>query len=1003
MKRLLSILLLPALLAGRGALAQPSPSYVNISPLTFPPQVDALAFTNLSSINMALGTGLWDASDVLEWVNRGTMSVDTGYIFDDAPSGAPGFGGPRRMSDNFMNQNPGIISAGSSAASITTNGVTVIVTSVATVAPQIRISATNVMNTGVLDVGSGGVISIEGNSVNLARGLVNHETTSAAVSGGTCEVGGLAVPNFFDFYWGVGRATNVGADFTLATATTGEHNVTSQTGPLQLYAFSLLNAIGSANTLQVSPTNTTTQVVLLGLPLGGGIQTDIRWMYCTTNAAVPVIQWQAVITNNLTRALITNSIFLEDFFLSFTNFQTATNASTSGSGASTQEPVNYQFATTFTGATVPYAGLSQGNTPYDPTLVASGVGITNEATGYAVTLSPATFLPDPGVPGATYSNMQGRIEITANSALDLTLARLVGANFLSLTATNHFVGSSNASITAPFASYNLAVTNGSLMISNLVSPTQPKYSGEIQMWSCRWTNFTTNVSMTISNTLATNRVENLFHALMVDSSTLSPIAPALIQDFQLKSASPVGGTNAPGSIYISDTVNVLSTLALNASRLTITSNGPAATTPYGQLNLQNAGLLWSPNLPFLQYLTNWGIISVPNTAFFQTRANPVQPLPSDAPYQSLVNHGEITFEGATFWANYFENTGPGFLAPGVGFPTSLIESGQGPISVTASNAVLGNTELSASAGDLAILSGSLTVTNTTLLTSQKLTLAGTNLTTDGGTVGNSWQVGDGVNVPVNPANGDLLGTTLTSDTAAFQNVTHVWAGRDLGNSAAGFLNNLALGHLILDGGDANSTFTFAGPDNVNRYAIYVDQLELRDFATNRANPNFIELNIATNMTVYFADAVIGSGDISEKMNGANGGRLVWVSSFNSGLFSSTNLTYPDGKTFSFNRALVTSLDLDSDGDGIPNRLDSTPILEPSTLVISVAMANSVAQVSWVSPANASNYLYRSTNFASGNWTLVTNFTQGNISGQVTVPDAGGKNGPTYYQVQVVTH
>src|SRR4029077_6362475 len=119
-------------------------------------------------------------------------------------------------------------------------------------------------------------------------------------------------------------------------------------------------------------------------------------------------------------------------------------------------------------------------------------------------------------------------------------------------------------------------------------------------------------------------------------------------------------------------------------------------------------------------------------------------------------------------------------------------------------------------------------------------------------------------------------------------VDNLWAGQDRGPNAAGFLNNEAVGHLILDGGDANSTFFFSGPGPQN--AIYVDLIELRNGATNRAprvvNGQTVQvytaIDVDPGMTVYFADAIAGGLDISEKLNGTltdSGGHVIWIPSY----------------------------------------------------------------------------------------------------------------------------
>ena len=89
--------------------------------------------------------------------------------------------------------------------------------------------------------------------------------------------------------------------------------------------------------------------------------------------------------------------------------------------------------------------------------------------------------------------MPGRIEITASgpkSYLELTRTRIDGESYLLLSATNHFVGSTNAAIVSPVSDVYLGSTNGMMTISNLTTPFVPRMVGEIQAWSGRWTNVT---------------------------------------------------------------------------------------------------------------------------------------------------------------------------------------------------------------------------------------------------------------------------------------------------------------------------------------------------------------------------------------------------------------------------------------------------------------------------------------------------------------------------------
>jgi len=152
-------------------------------------------------------------------------------------------------------------------------------------------------------------------------------------------------------------------------------------------------------------------------------------------------------------------------------------------------------------------------------------------------------------------------------------------------------------------------------------------------------------------------------------------------------------------------------------------------------------------------------------------------------------------------------------------------------------------------------------------------------------------------------------------------------------------DNSALGRLIFDAGeDALFHVQAVGSSS----ALYVDFLELRDFATNRVvsggSTNFIAFSIDPNMKIYYAGAVANGASITEELNGANGGGFVWVPSF-AGVFSSTNLVFPGGSTYKLNRSLVESSNLDSDGDGIVNSLDQTPVLVGSEINLTIGRTN----------------------------------------------------------------
>jgi hypothetical protein len=517
------------------------------------------------------------------------------------------------------------------------------------------------------------------------------------------------------------------------------------------------------------------------------------------------------------------------------------------------------------------------------------VSVTN--TAYGATITASAFGPDATIQGSTFTNVPGRIEIAATKVLDLTRARIDGQSYLSLKSTNHFVGSPGAQIFSPVSDINLATTNDLMAITNLIRPTVQRMAGQLDIWSGRWT-----------NTDATG-LASTYSVTVVDSKLATEV-PSQIQDLKLR---------AP-KLIVSDILNIFGSLLLDTEQITITTNDLNAPTITGEINLTSTDLLWSPSFPRLQYLTNFGKISASNSIFFAgARRPPFFTGTYDEPYQAFVNHGILISQGNDTWANYYEFSG-----------TNL--GGNGPITVRASSATITNGAFE-TAADIAITSGSLLISNQVLQASRSISLSVSGAITDGFGVTNAnfWTAGDGFNLLVKPASGDLLTTTLTNNAAPEANVVNLSAADDRGCSPDGFQNNGAIGRMVLNGGE-NSLFTFAAVSG--NKALYIDSLELIGFtATNRdILGNFAPgLFVDPNMKVYYGQALANGASVAEKLNGLSDGRLCWVSNYNCGFFSSTNLLYPDGTTNRVNTALAQSCDIDSNGNGIPNCMDPAPI------------------------------------------------------------------------------
>ncbi|MGH7951653.1 MAG: hypothetical protein ACREFE_07005, partial [Limisphaerales bacterium] len=397
--------------------------------------------------------------------------------------------------------------------------------------------------------------------------------------------------------------------------------------------------------------------------------------------------------------------------------------------------------------------------------------------------------------------------------------------------------------------------------------------------------------------------------------------------------------------------------------------------------------------------TNDGAIRTMNLTYFGFPA---------LPYDVFINNGVVTnLGGSTIYANDFENYGS-------------FSSGINSFTLQSLTTTLTNGSITAG-GDISITTGSLVTSNVFFSAGRGLTLsATTELTDDGVTNGNIWSVGGaslvGLNLPVKPLIGDLLGTTITNYAPADNKQTvNTWAGTDYGVSVNGYTNNAAIGRLILDAVGLTSTFRFTGAGASN--ALYVDLLVLDGALTNGIENSYEFsnwLSINTNLVIYFAQATVDGISVADKINnasknnGKNGGRLLWVPAY-TGYFSSTNFVNPDGTTNTYNAALVAS-SVDSNGDGHANSSDPAPFFLSSEVDLTLTMTNIpplTAVIAWHSIPSATNVVCYKTNLNSSAWFTLTNFVSPANTPPVggwpitnTIYDTINPAQPHYYNVKV---
>lgn len=1023
--------------------------YINdgviLCPPGIPPVVNATNFVNSNYFNInftnpfVINPQLYETSSTLNYTNVGKMVANRGFRFETKPSGA----GIRRMAANF--HNAGTISAGS-VVDNTNTAFNLFFGIGAAGLPKLLISATNVVQSGTNIIGRDGLYNVNGKRVDLTRGNITMEgfdvpSTSFSPIDGLPQciasepvfvVRGLSVytgftndAGIFDSYWSLfgGGQIDAAVNFGTQPVRTPPYTINRAGGIFDTKTMQLPGAVSYVDETFLTTNSRIVRVVFLSNTNAGIIpNVYFRPFSSFLNFANghTVVEWVAPTTNAANGTVFTNHLYFFDnfnlgftwpttsdpqfpFFRFCTNFFATNGVLLNASELSLQptfKPANYTFFN---------RRLSQASLLGPPaapgTFSFNSLPVFVASTSYGARFSPTTQLRE-NIQGGLLTNMPGRIEVTADAQLDLSFARIAGLNYLGLKATNHFLGSTRAAVSVPWSDINLASTNGRLNITNILAPTVPRFSGDVEIYSAAWSDFSTNF-------VTGGTLESEYHVLFVDAR-LSPVAPALIQDLTLRSTN-TAAAGGEDSLIVSDVYNVTRKLLLDSKRITITSNPPPALTRVGEINLLGSAITWPGSTPRLAYLTNHGIIRAQNAVFFGgSRTAPFYNGSTNEPYAAFVNRGGITNEGTLIWASYFENSGA--------FSTA---TGFGSIALGSQNTLMTNGGFFAGAGAISIHTGDLVISNHSLHTSGPLTVSATNLITDGYPLRNQFGEIVTTNTPVNggitngnlwlassfnllsrPVTGDLLATTVSNSAPTHQEVVNVWAGEDRGCTADGFVNNAALGRLILDGG-TDSKFTFVGAGASN--AIYVDFLDLRGSAVVRdEGGNFVNLSNAPNMRIYYAQAVASGASIAEKLNGANGGSFCWVSNY-AGAYSSTDVVYPDGNIYRLNAALIESCTINSDPDldDIVNCADTTPVFVGSSLDLNVVMAGAPlpkANISWNSVAFSTNYLYvRNLTGVTTNWQVLTNFVLGPSGGRVTVVDPAASTGGRFYRVRVDKH
>jgi hypothetical protein len=577
---------------------------------------------------------------------------------------------------------------------------------------------------------------------------------------------------------------------------------------------------------------------------------------------------------------------------------------------------------------------------------------------------PSSFVGVSG-PGGSLTNLAGRIMISGDN-LNLRNARIQGQSLVSI-QTDNLVSSRGAVIDAPILNLDLGAKDGNLVVQDLAKGSPSRFGGGFAIWSTTFTNFwsvsgtneatdggTTGTPIDIDDDgvpdgcdtdgdgvidvpgdcptdpgaggeVVTTNYNAIYHVTVIRNSLSSGVG-LFLNDLRVR------GTN----VDLRDQLSISQAFSANAENLTVS----------GSLQLFRQRDLVSSNLAGLQTLTNLGFISVPG--FIGIGLSPSPAL------KVIANQGTIRSTGINLSADRFENSG-------------VIQADGANVQINATDYVNNGGSVSA------LFDVNLNTVNANLAGAQIaaggfVNIHATGDLSDGGVDFPGLIAAPyGINLPVKPATGNLLGTTVSLVAPQFSFSESFWAAEDLGPTQSGYQNNAALGVLSLDI-DVGGVLSFSPVGSAN--AIYVERLELSDLVLADLENALI---LSEGMTLYYASTSdnVNPADLDGFVT-SGGGTLRWVKD-GSGTGSAELVTIRsgDGRTLRVPKALRFSQVLDSDGDGVVNASDSSPF--DLVVVSQVELVKSEPpffRVVWMAAAGQTYEVQGTSDLKSGGWSAV---------------------------------
>ncbi len=656
-----------------------------------------------------------------------------------------------------------------------------------------------------------------------------------------------------------------------------------------------------------------------------------------------------------------NSTFTKDLF-TMGYFGLVTNGLAYTNTVSTNDYMAYSFAITSLPSQIP-----------NPTNSSFGRVVTSAGTRMS--------LFQPQAPFAFATNLAGRIRVEADN-LKLEDARIRAHGIVNLKG-QHVTTSPNTSIAAPYASYDLGSTNGTLVYQGFNPVGQPNLTGTIRVFVSSWTNSaefpdpaaaaaTTDPTASTGTTTTTLTADTHFRVMIIDADidplrTSGELVGLKLRATNLTTIDPVlyevPDVDAIATTYPDGYLGAAS-IAGNEQVAPITENW----VNQGSFELVGPLGVSSRTFPKLKTLSNTSDIIGDKVSLGLGQD---QPLASISNTGSIISSGYLGLGAATF-------TQGGRIEAG-----NVVDLAADTLVLSGTNSIKTGGRVTVSAKVLDAGAGG-AISTPNLLT---LNVADRFVAPAGKVLA---LAATGVTLSANAASNDLSGVSVAVSSARFGTAFVDWPGVDRGAEAAGFVNNSAIAALVLTAGEFGRVELRSSGSGER--ALYTKRLELNgDFAQyiNITNKTFDAAGLASalsidgNVRLYYNIVSVNGIELSGPvLDGALGGRLrlIRITNANGGPIT---LEVGNGVVVETSWAVRYSVSLDSDGDGIVNAIDAAPFSGPVVTTQAVELqGRPYLEISWDAAANTDYQILSQEPAASPQWSPLSRLANTSASPKV---------------------